>query len=95
MYTQFEEKGKIYTNKISKDQREVVIQTSKQKIFGTIHVQVDQRLIDDLNTSKDFLAMTNAKIFDDNENIISETNFLTINIDHIVWIMPVDEMVEK
>jgi hypothetical protein len=93
MYTQFEEKGKIFTNRVSKDELEVIIQTSKQKIHGTIHVQVDQRLIDDLNTSKGFLAITNAKIYDGNENLISESKFLAINIDQIVWILPVEEKV--
>lgn len=95
MYTQFEDKGKIFTKKVSKDEREVLVQTSKQKISGIIHVQTDLRLIDDLNTGRGFLAMTEAKIFDENENIISESDFLAINIDQIVWILPVNERVDK
>ena len=95
MYTQFEEKGKIYTQKISKDQREVIIQTTKQKISGNIYVQVDQRLIDDLNSSDNFLAVTDVKIFNENENVIYKSNFLAIDVHQIVWILPVDEVAEK
>lgn len=95
MYTQFEEKGKIYTQRISKDQREVIIQTTAQKISGNIYVQVDQRLIDDLNASNNFLVVTDVKIYNENENVIYKSEFLAINVDQIVWILPAEEMVEK
>jgi hypothetical protein len=95
MITQFEEKGKIFTPKITKDQREVIIQTTTQKIRGFFHVQMDLRLLDELNESNHFLALTDVEILDVNENVIYKSNFLAINTDQIIWILPSDEIIEK
>jgi hypothetical protein len=95
MITQFEEKGKIFTPKITKDQRQVLIQTTSQKIRGYFHVQTDLRLLDELNESNHFLALTDVEILDGNEIILHKSNFLAINTDQIIWILPTDEIVEK
>jgi len=95
MITQFEEKGKIFTPKITKDQREVLIQTTTQKIRGFFHVQMDLRLLDELNESNHFLALTDVEILDVNEKVIYKSNFLAINTDQIIWILPSDEIIEK
>lgn len=93
MITQFEEKGKIFTSKISKDQREVIIQTITHKVVGTIHIQTDIRLIDELNESNHFIAVTNARILSADESVLNATDFLAINTDQIVWILPTDEII--
>lgn len=95
MITQFEEKGKIFTTKITKDQREVIIQTTTQKIRGFFYVRMDLRLLDELNESNHFLAMTDVEILDVNEKVIYKSNFLAVNTDQIIWILPVDEMIEE
>jgi hypothetical protein len=95
MITQFEEKGKIFTPKITKDQREVIIQTTTQKIRGFFHVQMDLRLLDELNESNHFLALTDVEILDVNENVIYKSNFLAINTDQIIWVLPSEEIIEK
>jgi len=95
MYTQFEEKGKIFTQKITKEQKKVIIQTSQQKIIGTIHIQMDNRLIDELNGSNQFLAITDANIFDLENKLIHQSDFLSINTDQIIWVLPIeDEIIE-
>jgi hypothetical protein len=95
MYTQFEEKGKIFTQKITKEQKKVIIQTSKQKIIGTIHIQMDNRLIDELNGSNQFLVITDANIFDSENNVIHQSDFLSINTSQIIWVLPIeDEIIE-
>ena len=93
MITQFEEKGKIFTSKISKDQREVIIQTITHKVVGTIHIQTDIRLIDELNESNHFIAVTNARILSADESVLNATDFLAINTDQIVWRLPTDEII--
>ncbi len=95
MITQFEEKGKIFTSKITKDQREVIVQTNTHKIKGVLHIQTDLRMIDELNESNHFLALTRVSILDNNDVALYETNFLAINTDQIVWILPIDEMIIK
>ncbi|MDO9088035.1 MAG: hypothetical protein Q7U53_17650 [Anaerolineaceae bacterium] len=94
MVTQFEEKGKIFTQRITKDQREVIIITGTHKITGIIHIQLDLRLIDELNESGHFMAITDAKIMDLNDNVLYKSNFLTINTDQIIWILPVEEIIQ-
>lgn len=95
MITQFEEKGKIFTPKITKDQREVLVQTTTQLIRGFFHVQMDLRLLDELNESNHFLALTGVEILDLNKKVIYKSNFLAINTDQIIWILPTDEITEK
>lgn len=92
MITQFEEKGKIFTPKITKDQREVLIQTTTQKVRGFFHVQTDLRLLDELNASNHFLALTDVEILDVNDKVLHKSNFLAINTDQIIWILPTDEI---
>lgn len=94
MITQFEGKGKIFTPKITKDQREVLIQTTSQQIRGFFHVQMDLRLLDEVNETNHFLALTDVEILDGNEKVLYKSNFLAINTDQIIWILPVDEIVE-
>jgi hypothetical protein len=92
MITQFEEKGKVFTQKVTKDQREVIIQTITHKIIGVIHIQLDFRLIDELNNSNPFMAVTNAQIMDFQDNVLYKSDFLTINIDQIIWVLPKEEI---
>lgn len=94
MITQFEEKGKIFTPKIIKDQKHVIVQTTSQKIRGDIHVKLDFRLLDEINESNHFLALTDAEILDAEEKVLYKTNFLAININQIIWILPTNEITE-
>jgi hypothetical protein len=92
MVTQFDDKGKIFTQVISKKPVTVIIQTDKQTIRGTIHVRPTERVIDELNHTQPFMAVTDASVLDENGAVIYSCNFLTLNTDHIVWIIPADEI---
>lgn len=92
MVTQFDDKGKIFTQVISKKPVAVVIQTVQQTIRGTIHVRPTERVIDELNHSQPFLAVTEADVLAEDGSVAYTCNFLTLNTDHIVWIIPSDEI---
>jgi hypothetical protein len=92
MVTQFDDKGKIFTQVISKKPVAVVIQTRQQQIRGTIHVRPNERVIDELNHSQPFLAVTEAEILASDGSVIYSCNFLTLNTSHIVWMIPIDEI---
>jgi hypothetical protein len=92
MVTQFDDKGKIFTQIISKKPVAVVIQTNQQLIRGTIHVRPNERVIDELNHSQPFLAVTEAEVLTGNGDVIFSCNFLTLNTSHIVWMIPADEI---
>jgi hypothetical protein len=95
MVTQFDDKGKIFTQVISKKPVAVVIQTTQQTIHGTIYVRPEERVIDELNHSQPFLAVTEASILAGDGSIAYQSNFLTLNAAQIVWVIPVNEITSK
>lgn len=92
MVTQFDDKGKFFTQVVSKKPVKVIIQMGFQTIRGTIHVRPTERVIDEINHAMGFMAVTDATISDPNRNILYETRFLTLNVDLITWIIPAEEI---
>jgi hypothetical protein len=91
MVTQFDEKGKFYTNVISKKPRLVTIQTATHRIRGTMYVRPDERLIDELNLEPLFLAVTDAQVIDLANNTTIQISFMTVNTHQIIWLAPDEE----
>src|SRR5512133_788954 len=92
MITEFDEKGKIFSNVIAKKPTAAVVQTLTHRIHGEVHVRPSERLKDEMNRSEKFLAITNAIVYDTRGQEIYRCGFLTINRDHIVWLIPDDEL---
>jgi len=96
MYTQFEEKGKIFTNVVTKKPVRVIIQTTTHRIEGNIHVRPDLRLIDALKSDEPFLAVTEATVYSGaSDEMLYETKFVSINQQHVIWVLPVDELMQN
>jgi hypothetical protein len=91
MYTQFDEKGKIYTKVIKKKKFHSLIQTNLQKIEGFVYVGLEDRLIDELEKHDSFLPVTDAIILDPKGKKEQAAPFIAVRISGIVWIMPLDE----
>ncbi len=83
---------KIFSNVIFKRPINVVIQTTDHKICGNVHVRPDDRLRDELNASDSFLAVTDATVYDRNDQILYQTKFITVNVAHIIWMLPQSEI---
>lgn len=94
MVTPFDDKGKIFTQVISKNPVPVIIRTSQNTIRGTVHVRPNERVIDELNTDNPFIAITDAIILDEQGIQIYQCIFVSLNKAQIVWIIP-DEDVQK
>jgi len=92
MFASFEEKGKIYTNVISKHPVDVVIQTTTHFIHGQIHIRPDDRILDEINEAKEFLAVTDAIVKNSNAEVIYRTKFIAVSRHQIVWVIPTSEM---
>jgi hypothetical protein len=88
MFDNFNEKGKLFTDVVSKKGISIIMQTTAHKIRGVIHARLGERLKDELNNPERFIAITNAEILDTNNQIIHSSNFLAINSDNIVWLFP-------
>jgi len=93
MFDQFEEKGKIYTKVVTTSPLKVILQTGANRIVGLMHVRQGDRLKDALVTAENFLAVTDAKVFDVNgTNVVYNTNFIAINLHQILWVVPEEEL---
>ena len=88
MSTHYDEKGKFFTNIISKKNVPVRIQTIHNRIDGKVHIRRGERLKDELNTSEQFLAVTDAIIYDNDNAELCRVDFLALNRNNIIWIFP-------
>jgi len=93
MFEPFDDKGKIYTQVISKSPIKVILQTEFNRIQGIIHVRIDGRLKDELDAAVNFLAVTDAAVFDSTGNTeLFKTKFMAVNRKQIVWVIPEDDL---
>ena len=86
MTINYDEKGKIFTNVVSKEAVEARIQTIAHFIEGEIHVRPDCRLKDELDLDEPFLAVTNARVFSANQEVLFRAKFIAIRRDQIIWV---------
>ena len=84
----YDEKGKFYTDVITKETVPAIIQTRTSRIKGMIHVRHEERVKDALEEGGQYLAVTNATIYDDQGRVLYEDKFIAINQAHIVWVIP-------
>jgi hypothetical protein len=92
MSLEFNEKGKYFTDIISKVAVPTIIQTVSHRIEGSVHVRLDGRIKDELDTNEPFLAVTNARIFNPaDDSVLYEASFMTISRSQIVWVIPANE----
>lgn len=92
MVTQYDDKGKIFTQVVSKRPVRVIIQTVREQIHGTIYVRPEERVIDELNTPSTFIAVTDARVNDEAGAQLYACEFLTLNKEQVVWIIPDEEI---
>lgn len=66
----------------------IVLQTSTNRIKGKLHLRENERIKDALNTSDNFIALTEVKVFDvEGLSLIYETGFLAVNLTKINWVI--------
>lgn len=95
MFASFEDKGKIFTQVVSKTPIPVLIQVTEYRVRGNLHIRHEERLTDALNQKDPFLAITDAVIEDMMGNVLYETNFLNLNTAFVIWILPESELTKK
>ena len=93
MTIRYDEKGKYFTEFITKETVPILVQTSHHRIHGQIHIQPKERLKDALNHSKPFLALTEVTICDLDEIVQFQAEFLALNKDQIQWVIPVEDLI--
>lgn len=82
---------KLYRRKeafVKKSAVPCTIMTTAGLIEGELHKRGPQRMLDELNASNAFIAVTNAKIQIGEPNKVLGTDFLVLRGDQIIWIRP-------
>jgi len=92
MTVRVDAKGKTYTDIVRKDEIPALIQTTSNLIHGHIYLRPGLRLKDELNgTAEQFIAVTDAEVYNANGQVLVRSEFLTLNKHHVVWIRPDEE----
>ncbi len=92
--TRVDAKGKVYTNRIGKEQVRVLVQTTLQTLIGTAYLRPGNRLLDELNDARTvFLALTEVRVYDrEAQTVLFTTDFLALNKAAILSIVPVEDL---
>jgi len=88
MTFEYDDKGKFFTDVISKTPVSAMVQTTTHLIKGTLHIRRDERVKDELGRTENFLALTDASVLDKEGNILYQNNFIAIHRGQIVWVLP-------
>ncbi len=95
MTIEYNEKGKYFTNIISKETVPAKIQTLTHLVDGEVHVRQGQRLKDEMDLAEPFLAVTNATLYTNDGHIFLRTNFIAIKREQIIWVTPSDDVLKE
>ena len=88
MTFEYDEKGKIFTDIVSKVSIPATIQTTTHLIRGQLHVRRDQRIKDELDIAENFLAVTDVTVLPPDGQTLFQAPFLAVRRSHIVWVIP-------
>ena len=88
MSFEYDDKGKIFTDHVSKIAIYATIQTTTHLMRGRIHVRRDQRIIDELDLEENFLAITDVNVLGTDGQVLFQSPFLAVRRMHIVWVIP-------
>ena len=91
MTIEFDEKGKFFTDVVSKVAMPATVQTTSQLVRGKVHVRQGERLKDELDRDELFLAMTDASVLGEDGQVMFGAPFLAVRRSQIVWVMPEQE----
>ncbi|RPI93892.1 MAG: hypothetical protein EHM40_08340 [Chloroflexi bacterium] len=96
MTIEYDEKGKIFTDIVSKVAIQATVQTTTHMIRGQLHVRRDQRIKDELDINENFLALTEVSVLGPDGQTLFQAPFLAVRRSHIVWVIPEqDKRAEK
>jgi hypothetical protein len=88
MSFEYDEKGKIFTEIVSKVAIPATLQTVTHLIRGQLHVRRDQRIKDELDLNENFLALTDVSVLGPDGQTLFQAPFLAVRRSHIIWVLP-------
>ena len=91
MTFEYDEKGKIFTDIVSKVAVPATIQTTTHLMNGHLHVRRDQRIKDELDINENFIALTDVSVMGPDGQTLFQAPFIAVRRSHIVWVLPEQE----
>ena len=88
MDNRYDEKGKYFTQIVTKDPVPALIQTLMHRIQGNMHVRIGERIKDEVDRTAHFIAVTDATVFSLQGMKLYETEFILVNRDQVIWLIP-------
>ena len=95
MTIEYDEKGKRFTDIVTKRSVYATVQTTTHLMRGHIHVRREQRIKDELDLNEKFLAVTDVQVLSADGQVLFQAPFLAIHRDHIVWVVPEQQKSEE
>lgn len=88
MTFEYDEKGKIFTDIVTKVAIQATVQTTTHLIRGLLHVRREQRIKDELDRDENFLAMTEVSVMAPDGQTLFQAPFLAVRRSQIIWVLP-------
>jgi hypothetical protein len=88
MSIEYDDKGKIFTDIVSKIAVYATVQTITHLMRGRIHIRRDQRFKDELDGNEKFLALTDVTVMKSDGQTLFQAPFMAVQRAHIVWVVP-------
>ena len=88
MTIEYDEKGKIFTDIVTKIAVHVTIQTTTHMMRGQMHVRRDKRVKDELDIDESFLPLTDVSVLGPDGQALFQAPFLAVQRSHIIWVIP-------
>ena len=95
MTIEYDEKGKRFTDIVTKRSVYATVQTTTHLMRGHIHVRREQRIKDELDLDEKFLAVTDVQVLSADGQVLFQAPFLAIHRDHIIWVVPEQQKSEE
>ena len=92
MSIHFDDKGKFFTDVITKEAVPVLIQMPTNRIRGNMYVRPGERIKDQINQEEQFLAVTEAILYDLAGEELYRCDFLLVNREYLIWLLPEDQL---
>ncbi|MBI5035083.1 MAG: hypothetical protein HZB51_31550 [Chloroflexi bacterium] len=82
-------KGKVFTSHVTKRSITVILSIENTIVQGNVYLMADNRLKDELNDGEQFIAVTDAQIYQPgSESPMYESSAIIVNKEKIAWIFP-------
>ena len=95
MTIEYDEKGKIFTEIISKVPIQATVQTTTHLMRGRLHVRRDQRMKDELDANENFIALTDVSVLGPDGQTLFQAPFMAVRRSHIIWVIPEQDKTEE